>query len=154
MFNRTPLTAQTAPVFEARILRLRPEAAPRFGSMTPHRMIAHLDATFRISLGSVPCEDLSNVFLRTPVMRWLAINVLPLPRGVMKAPASMVPEPSGSFEESRGALLEQVGVFLRAAKADPGRRTPDPWLGRITLRDWSTVHGVHLDHHLMQFAVR
>ena len=153
MFNCTPLSRQTAPVFEERIRRLSPEAAPRFGSMTPHRMIAHLDATFRVSLGTAPCEDRSNAFVRTPVIRWLAINALPMPKGVMKAPATLTPEPAASFEESRGALLVQLSAFVQAVEADPGRRTLDAWLGMITLRDWGRVHGVHLDHHLGQFGL-
>ena len=153
MLNRTPINRQTAPLFEERIRRLRPDAAPLFGSMTPHRMIAHLDATFRVSLGSAPCEDLSNAVMRTGVVRWLAINVLPMPKGLMKAPPSLTPEPAGSFEESRGALLAQLNAFVQAVEADPERRTLDPWLGMITLREWSRVHGVHLHHHLGQFGV-
>ena len=120
--------------------------------MTSHRMIAHLDVTFRISLGTVPCDDLSNVVLRSPVVRWLSINVLPMPKGVMKAPASMTPEPMSTFEESRSALLEQLRAFVTTAEAEPARRTLDPWLGMITLEDWSKVHSVHLNHHLGQFG--
>ncbi len=153
MFNRFPLDRQTAPVFERRISRLRPDTAARFGSLTPHRMIVHLDIAFQVSLGSVPCEDISTLFLRTPVIRWMIINVLPLPKGVMKAPAAMTPEPVAGFEDSRRALLDQLRVFVEAAEAEPDRRTLDPWLGMITLRDWSKIHAVHLDHHLGQFGV-
>lgn len=153
MFNRIPLNRKTAPFFEERILQLRPEAVPQFGLMTPHVMIAHLDATFRVSLGSAPCDDISTPFLRNPIIRWLVINVMPLPKGTMKAPASIVPEPSVSFEESRDALLHQLNAFLKAVEADPLQRTLDPWLGKISLADWGKIHGVHLDHHLSQFGV-
>ncbi|MBI1291816.1 hypothetical protein GC173_11320 [bacterium] len=151
--TRLPLNRQTAPAFERRIHRLRPEMTAKFGSMTVHRMVAHLEATFRVSVGTAACEDLSNVFLRSRPIRWLAINVLPLPKGVIKAPASITPEPTTDFEGSRKALLEQLTNFVEAAEAEPDRRTLDPWLGMITLREWSKVHSIHLDHHLGQFGV-
>jgi hypothetical protein len=43
---------------------------------------------------------------------------------------------------------------VQAVEADPNRRTLDPWLGMIALREWSKVHGLHLDHHLKQFGIR
>ncbi|MGF1574279.1 MAG: DUF1569 domain-containing protein [Sumerlaeia bacterium] len=153
IFNRIPLNRCTAPLFEERIRQLHAEAPPQFGSLTSHRMIAHLEATFRVSLGTTPCEDISNALLRTAPMRWLVINVLPLPKGKMKAPTALTPEPVVPFEESRKALLEQLWAFVKAVEAEPCRRTLDPWLGMITLREWSKIHATHLDHHLKQFAV-
>ncbi|MDX1971871.1 MAG: DUF1569 domain-containing protein [Candidatus Sumerlaeia bacterium] len=153
MFNRRPLDRQSATVFEERINRLRPDQTPQFGTLTSHRMLTHLEATFRVSLGTAPCEDISNALLRTAPMRWLVINILPLPKGKMKAPESLTPEPVVSFEESRIALLEQLREFMQATEAEPNRRTLDPWLGMITLREWSKIHAMHLDHHLKQFAV-
>jgi hypothetical protein len=116
-------------------------------------MLRHLEVTFRVSLGSEPCPDLSNVLLRAAPVRWLVINVLPLPKGVMKAPAAMTPEPMVGFEETRSALLAHMNAFIEAVEAEPDRRTLDPWLGMITLREWGKIHHVHLDHHLGQFGV-
>lgn len=153
MAKRIPLDRSTAAGFQARINRLTPDAVPRFGSMTPHRMIVHLDVTFRVSLGTAPCEDISTPLMRTAVVRWLVINALPLPKGKMKAPVALTPEPSGSFEADRSTLLAGLRAFVEAAEQEPERRTLDPWLGMITLREWSKIHALHLDHHLGQFGV-
>lgn len=150
---RTPLDRGSLPQFEKKIERLRPDATPQFGSLTAHRMVVHLDITFQISLEEAPCEDLSNWILRSPPVRWLIINMLPMPKGVMKGPGALTPEPVEDFENSKESLNQAMYRFVEEMETDPKRRTFDPWLGRIPLADWSKIHGLHLQHHLGQFGV-
>ena len=52
-----------------RLDRLDPGAKPRWGTMTPHRMLCHLTDSLRVGLGELPAKRKPGP-LATPVARY------------------------------------------------------------------------------------
>src|SRR5689334_17987319 len=69
----------------ARLARLAPVATPRWGTMTAHRMLAHLVDWMLMAKGDLAIARKSTV-LQYPPLKQLAIYWLPFPRGVPTAP--------------------------------------------------------------------
>jgi hypothetical protein len=63
-----------------RLDRLTPDAAARWGRMTPHRMVCHLSDSIRVGLGEKPAA-FRNGPLANPIARWLLAYVVPFPKG-------------------------------------------------------------------------
>lgn len=146
-------TREHAAHYRDRIGRLAPDAPPRFGTLSPTEMLAHLRFTFALSLGEESARDQSNLLTRT-LIRWIFFHLVTTwPGGVIKAPPAFTPEPAGEFEAERIRLLDAMDRFLDALDREPDRRTLSPLLGPVTLRYWSRIHGIHLRHHLRQFGI-
>src|SRR5258706_6658161 len=66
-----------------RVRRLSPHSARRWGKMTPHQMICHLNDSFKSVIGERHVHgDKSNLLTRT-VVRWIALYApLKWPHGV------------------------------------------------------------------------
>lgn len=88
--------------------------------------------------------------LRNPVLRWLALYVLPLPRGVATVPILLTTKPS-VWEDDVRQLVE---LIERAARS-PGDAAwgESPVFGNLTREQWGALSYKHVDHHLRQFGV-
>lgn len=147
------LTPQTAGDFRARVQALAPDAQPGWGTLTPAGMLAHLNQSVRLSLAELDVADRSVPGVRG-VIKFLVFDttLLPWPKARVRAPAGLIAE-SGPFDEERDELLRRIDGFLETLDREPERRTIHPALGPIRLRDWSTIHGRHMDWHLKQFSL-
>lgn len=116
--------------------------------MTPHAAIAHLADSLRMTLGEITEAPLPGV-LRYQPMKWLAINVLPMPKGV-KGPAGYFTHAPTQFDQDRAELLRLIAVCAnRPADATWGE---NPFFGRLTKAQWGRLAYKHVDHHLRQFG--
>jgi hypothetical protein len=144
------LDAATRQRYLARIGALSPEAPPRFGTMTVHRMVCHLHDGLRIAFGELRPEPVRTP-LKNALGRWFVIwSPIPWPKGRIKAPPSfLATPPSPCFEEDREALASAVRRFEA-----PGEIAwaESPFLGTLSARDWAALNARHLDHHLGQFG--
>lgn len=119
--------------------------------MNALQTLNHLRQLLEVSLRTRTMPDFSNWFTRTPVARWLVLN-LPWPKGKIKAPISMIDEHLESFETERAQLLGAMQAFVEAHTANPAQIVRSPFLGSIQLAAWAKLQGKHLDHHLRQFG--
>jgi len=132
----------------ARLRRLTPDARPRWGSMTPPQLLAHLIAAFAISSGAKAVQ-VRRGFLATRLGRALALR-LPIPRGRIRAPADFHQTAPGDFEADRERVIAAIERFAE----DPAARGGvSPIFGRLSARQWARLHATHLQHHLTQFGV-
>lgn len=138
--------------YEARLDALRPDSARRWGSLTPIGLLAHLTRTFELTLEELPCKDESIPVLRV-LFRFLAYHVLPWPKGKIKVPDYFMGDAAGDFEAERTKVKAALERFCVALEQNPSRKTLHPMFGKLTLRYWRRVHGMHLDHHFNQFGV-
>ena len=139
---------------EARVHRLRPDSARRWGKMTPHQAICHLSDAFRMSLNER--EVAPAPMAAKPLIRFVALWLpMPWPRGVIRT----VPEveqgvggtPPGEFERDRAELL---GLMSRFCAPGPGQRcSTHPVLGAMSTAAWGRWGYRHMDHHLRQFGL-
>src|SRR5580698_6619362 len=69
-----------------RLARLTPSATRRWGRMTAHQMVCHLNDSFDVAAGTKQASAASGYLQRT-VVKWIAIrSPLPWPHGVPTRP--------------------------------------------------------------------
>lgn len=146
------LTPANVPQIVARIEKLKPGAQRRWGTLDAPGMLRHLRRACELSLGNDPIEDQSNLFTRT-VMRFLALYVIPWPKGKIKAPDHFTPPAEGDVASEFAKLKTELQRFAETAAREPGRIRSHPFFGKLTLATWSRVHGLHIDHHCKQFGI-
>jgi hypothetical protein len=139
-----------------RLERLRPDSVRRWGRMTPHQMICHLNDGFRMSLGERPVSSLGGwkgLMYRTT--KWMPLYApVPWPSGVMTRP-ELAQELGGTSPTEFAADLAEcrqlMEVIIRRDDRPPWPR--HPFFGRMSRRAWMRLNYLHVDHHLRQFGV-
>lgn len=135
----------------ARLEAVRPDAARRWGTMTPGEMLCHLGDAAASVLGRAG----QGPTFRKRLMKWVALySGLPWPRGARTRP-EVDPKAGGTrpsdFEADRRRAIEG----LRAVAAAPAAALPVGhfMFGAMTRDDWHRWAWRHTDHHLRQFGV-
>lgn len=132
-----------------RLAGLDPAQPPRWGSLTPPRMLAHLCDQMRMPLrheSSPPVRAPT----RYPVLRELFLYVLPWPKGKVQAPPGAFDADPAGWSENLATLSGMVDEYV---SLDPDREWPDhPHFGRMNRRAWGAFCHKHFDHHLRQFG--
>lgn len=132
----------------ARLARLRPDAAARWGRFTAPKMLTHLIEAMRMASGelTVPPRHLPLL----PILRPLVIHVFPFPKGAPTA-REMLSRPPATWEEDVATLRARIEAVREPA---PGARLPDhPAFGPMSARDWGVLMYKHADHHFRQFGI-
>ena len=138
---------------EARLRRLTPETARRWGTMTASEMVCHLSDSFLALLGERPVSAAAWPRWRQRLTKWIAFRTpLPWPQGIATMP-EVNPKLQGTrpaaFEADRDALL----VLMRRFVSPSTRYAPHPMFGMLT-RDEALIWTFrHVDHHLRQFGL-
>lgn len=133
----------------ARLGRLRPDAKPAWGNMTPERMLGHLVVIVRYSMGrGKPMPARGNWFVRRIVGPLIINGIVRMPRNV-RGPAT-ADTPSTGDTETLHAVLEEYLTLVESGDLDP---PPHPFFGDIGVDGWAKLHVVHFEHHLRQFGV-
>ncbi len=131
-----------------RIRRLTPESPRQWGTLTPGIALAHVADELRQAFGEIPVRSPRRALSYWP-LNYLAIHVIPWPKGKGKAAREFATPPS-SWDADRATL---VGLVERFAAADPTARWPaSSVFGALSGRDWGVLCYKHLDHHLRQFG--
>jgi hypothetical protein len=147
------LDNSTLPEFTTRIDNLAEDTPRTFGTLTPHGMVQHMEVMFLLSLGRQHGADLSNFLTRSRPVFWFMVDVMPWPKGKLKAPGYFTPAPEGEFADAKARLKGLMQDFCAALAKSPQRREATPLLGPITMQQWSRLHGRHLRHHFEQFSL-
>lgn len=146
------LNHETLEEFKQRISSVTPDSTPRWGALTPAKVLRHLRAHVDVSLEREPVPDESTLMSRT-LVKWLTFHVMTRwPKG-LPAPAEFLPDPLESFQEERKALLDSMQQFVQLAAAQPDKQVLSRAFGKAPLRYWERMHGLHFEHHLRQLGV-
>ena len=147
------LTTENLPLFVSRIEKLAPDTPPKWGTLSPTRLLAHFRVVVEMSLEEAAYQDRSTWYSRN-VMRVIAFHVLPTwPKGKIKVPAEFTPESACAFEEERAKCVAALERFVNATAAMPNRKTLHAMFGNLTLDYWSFMHARHFEHHFEQFGI-
>jgi hypothetical protein len=136
---------------EARLGRLTPETARRWGTMTPHEMLCHVADAFEVALGDRP-PSRASAPRAARAIKWLALWV-PLP-WMKNVPTGRNVDPRrdgtrpGAFPEDRDRAVTLMRRL--ASEARPG---PHPFFGTMSAGEWLRWGYLHADHHLRQFGL-
>jgi hypothetical protein len=131
-----------------RLHALSPDSARRWGTLTPHAAVVHLADSLRMALGEITEAPIPGV-LRHPPVKWLAINVLPMPKGVQGPQGYFTTAPT-EYEADRAELERLIDLCARRPADAPWGE--NPFFGRLTKKQWGALAYKHVDHHLRQFG--
>ena len=138
-----------------RLRQTAPNSQRRWGKMTPHQMICHLNDSFKTAIGERSVSgDKSNLLTRT-VVRWIALYApLKWPHGVPTMAENDQERggtPPEDFNRDMHALLMMIQRVSSPQRDFQWRR--HPLFAEMSERDWMRWGYLHVDHHLRQFGV-
>jgi hypothetical protein len=134
-----------------RLSRLQSATARRWGRMTPHQMMCHLNDSFGVAAGTRYASPATGVLQRT-AMRWVALHTpLPWPKGIATRPEIAQDRngtPPIAWDLDQSALERWITGF-------PETQTfaAHPIFGKLTRSEWMIWGFRHVDHHFRQFGI-
>jgi hypothetical protein len=136
----------------ARIAKLTPDTAAKWGNMDAPNMMQHCRIVAESILSRRDPEQRPTPkqrIIRTLIMR--VVGRIPKGRQQPKAVTdAMAAQPRLSFEEERQRLLDATARFASFEGTMSGRH---PIFGPMKTANWGRFAWMHLDHHLRQFGV-
>jgi hypothetical protein len=148
------LDAGASREMETRVRTLRSDSARRWGRMTPHQAVCHLNDSFKLALDERPVAPAIGPF--APLLKFIALRVpLPWPKGRIRtlpeAEQGVGGTPPVDFEQDKAELLSLLSRFCCARPEQ--YCVTHPLFGPMTAKLWGRWAYLHLDHHLRQFGV-
>jgi len=135
-----------------RLAQLTPGDEARWGIMSVHQMVCHLDDSYKVPLGEKYVSPASGLLQRTLVKRVALYSPLRWPRGV-PTPPEVDQGKGGSlptvFHQDLASLLSTLSRFCDDL---PKPCLPHPIFFTMTTADWMRWGYLHADHHLRQFG--
>ena len=147
--NKSIFQAARRKELQQRLAQLAPDQAPLWGRMNAPKMVVHLSDSLKMALGELPAAP-KKTPLRYPVVKQLAIFLLPWPQGAPTAPELLARAPAAWTGEvvTLSALIERF-----ATRQPAGKWPPHPAFGSMTGRAWGVLVYRHCDHHFRQFDI-
>lgn len=141
-----------------RLEKIHPASSRRWGKMSAHQMIRHLNDGFKLYMGSLTVMDPGFPY-PSRILKFSSLWVpIPWPRGFRTPPEldqqrkdqqrkNVAP---GEFERDIHELKGLVKEFSR--KARDFQWPSHPYLGKMSYVEWMRLGYLHTDHHLRQFG--
>jgi DinB superfamily len=137
----------------SRLENIHPTSLRRWGKMTAHQMIRHLNDGFELYMGRLSVRDPGFPY-PSRILKFGSLWVpIPWLRGFRTPPEidqegkSLAPD---EFERDVDELKRLVKEFSRTAK--DFQRPSHPYLGKMSEAEWKRLGYLHTDHHLRQFG--
>jgi hypothetical protein len=136
-----------------RLRTVRDDAPRRWGRMSAHQMICHLNDSFLAVTGRRKVSHATGPLQRT-VIKWLALYVpVHWPPGVPTRP-EIDQELEGTrpteFAKDVAELELLIGIVTSQPACFDGQ--VHPIFGKMTYSEWMRWAYLHMDHHLRQFG--
>jgi hypothetical protein len=136
-----------------RLRRLRPDSGRRWGRMSAHQMVCHLNDSLLVATGQKTVSHAITLPSRT-IIKWIALYApLRWPPGILTRP-----EIDQYVGGTRPTAFAADVARLEALMEDVSRQGASvPWsvhpiFGRMSERAWLRWAYLHTDHHLRQFG--
>ena len=136
---------------KSRLQAIKPNATPKWGSMTVDQMMWHVGSTLELCLGTLPHGDEKSSAppLPKPWLRAIVLS-LPWPKGAPTLP-SVKATNRYDLEAERARALQLIETF--ASRPLDGPWPVHPILGTMSGKQYSRLQAKHFNHHLTQFGV-
>jgi hypothetical protein len=136
-----------------RLAKVQPDVRARWGRMSAHQMLCHLNDAFLAVMGEKYVSPASGPLQRT-VVKWIALYApFPWPRGLPTRP-EMDQLIGGTapvdFENNKKALVIAIERFSSSERNFEW--SPHPIFGNMPDSEWLRWGYLHTDHHLRQFG--
>jgi hypothetical protein len=137
-----------------RVGRLRADAKPLWGRMSPNEMVCHLADSYKAATGEKEASSRGGPIVQI-AMKYVALYVpANWPRDLKTMPEmeqGIGGTPPTEFERDRLELLRMINAVCDRSASTLAET--HPLFGRMTQRDWLRWGFLHADHHLRQFNV-
>ena len=137
---------------QRRVQALTSNAQRRWGTMTPHQMLCHLNDSFLAVTGQRPVSRRGG-FLEHNVIKFIALYApMDWPKGVPTMPeidqVGGGGTPPEEWNRDRAELARLIEWFASPAAV----KTDHPIFGPLSEAQWMRWAYLHVDHHLRQFG--
>jgi hypothetical protein len=136
-----------------RLRRLRADSTRRWGRMSAHQMVCHLNDSLLVATGQRAVSHAISLPSRT-IIKWIALY-LPLrwPPGILTRP-EIDQEAGGTRPIDFAADVARQVALIEDVAGQPRklRGSVHPIFGRMSERTWLRWAYLHTDHHLRQFG--
>jgi len=136
-----------------RLEKIHPASSRRWGKMSAHQMVRHLNDGFELYMGRLTVRDPGFPY-PSRILKFGSLWVpISWPRGFRTPPEldqqrkNVAP---GEFERDIDELKRLVNEFSR--KARDFQWPSHPYLGKMSEVEWMRLGYLHTDHHLRQFG--
>ena len=149
---KTLLHADDRASIAQRLSLLSPEDTARWGFMSVHEMVCHVDDSYRYALGQKAASPATGFMQRT-VMKWCALH-LPMrwPHGVPTRPEIEQGKGGSRPVDFHQDVVSLLATFKTFCDDLPSPCLEHPIFGKMTATDWMRWGYLHADHHLRQFG--
>lgn len=147
------LTPETLDEFKSRLNSLTPESERIFGTLDPPGMMRHMRNVMETALEEVSYPN-KTIPIVGPTLFFIFCNVVTTwPGGKIKAPSFWTPPAEEEFAKERDLIIAAMDRFLEKLGKEPKKKIQNPFFGKLTMKNWALLTGLHLHHHLRQFSV-
>jgi len=149
---KTLADSKVRSALQRRVQALTPDARRRWGKMSSHQMLCHLNDSFLSVTGQRKVSRRGGILERT-VIKFIALHApTHWPKGVPTLPE--IDQMSGGtppleWERDRAELARFIEWFASPAAL----KTDHPIFGALSESQWMRWGYLHVDHHLRQFGL-
>lgn len=135
----------------ARIDRLRPDSARRWGKMDAAQTMAHCALGVEAATGDAQLSRPLFARLIGPLFKGWVIGPKPFSKNSPTHPQLVMTSPR-DFEREKARLVAAIRKFHDAGPTS-AERYEHGFVGKLSGEEWGRMQHKHLDHHLRQFGV-
>ena len=136
--------------FIERSRKLTPETTPGWGKFHAAGMMAHLNDSYRMCIGTLTVPS-KNLALRYTPIKQLIIYVLPFSKSAPTAPQLLQRCDAAVLADEQRAFVEMLDTL---ARVKPGDCLQDhPAFGPLTYAQYGALMAKHTEHHFRQFGL-
>lgn len=134
-----------------RLTRVRPDSQPRWGKMSAHQMICHINDSLRAPLGEKYTSPSTSLFKRAVLKHVALWAPIPWPHGFKTRP-EMDQDQGGTPPVEFVSDLAEFRTLFNRFCTHKGEFAPHAMWGQMSRTERMRYAYLHIDHHLRQFG--
>lgn len=134
---------------------LKAEVVPAWGIMTPHHVLEHLSASFRMSNGGIALQQIIQDD-QIPARLAFLYSDEPFPRNLRNIASpngELRPLKTATMADAHGLLMKMHQQFEQYFIDHPDAKPVHPLFGPLDKLQWAQFHLRHMAHHAQQFRL-
>jgi oxepin-CoA hydrolase/3-oxo-5,6-dehydrosuberyl-CoA semialdehyde dehydrogenase len=154
--KQTTLVEMTEDKVQECLNELTENAKPQWGTITPQRMIEHLEFTYRIASGEIQDFEINTPEKYLEKAHASLYNYEKLPRNYdfpLAEKSEIEKTRYESLEVAKVKLLEARQRYLEYFNENPEAITKNVVFGELNRYEWYLMERKHLNHHFEQFKL-
>ncbi|MGZ4064635.1 MAG: DUF1569 domain-containing protein [Bacteroidia bacterium] len=140
---------------KAALLRLKADAAPNWGRMSPQHVIEHLSTGLKVSTGKLTVKHYLTLEEAEELKKKIIFSDAEIPQGI-KNPTLGDEPPAlrhASLAEALNELYDEIDHFNAYYKTHPQQLHTHPRMGQLGHAEWLIFHNKHFTHHFKQYSL-